>query len=946
MTPPNELALESPTPLGSPESYSEVVTMVRPSVGVLPDAPPALGEIGPGEPRTEAVEGPMPLVPPGVRFPEVGEEYLGFDLVAELGQGAMGRVYLAQQLGLARRSVVLKVGISLSAESQKLARLEHPNIVPIHSFHRDGPLQAVCMPYRGPLTLAHVVARLQVENLPTLSGRALGTVISQCRQLRVRVVDPTAPGPAAAAPARPAIAQPPEWSTKPSYVDAVLTIGRDLAAGLAFAHRHSIVHSDLKPANVLIGDDGRPLLIDFSIAYDRTALARGALRLGGTRPYMSPEQIHAFRIRRPEFDERSDLYALGVILYELLTGRLPYEGTPDTSFAALARDLAARFQPPPRVRSLNPKVPLAVESIVRKCLAPDEPSRYQTAEQLHEDLTRQLARRPLRFAPNPSDRELAGKWARRNRWALVGALALAAAGAGAAGFAEYDARRGREVARLEFLGAADATAADLREAEFALIQDGDPMLRDRGRVAAHRVLGRYRAYDDGWYARPGVDELPPAVLGPTRETVSGLMLLLADSFAREAMRSPAGPVRDDWFRQAAEWNRRAERCHPDPGGCRAVWIQRSALARRTGDPVEGERLAARAAAMPRSTTHESVLEARQLMSEGCSHTARQLLKETTDRDPQTFWGWFYLGQSSDAVAEYREALTAYDIAATHQPGFFGTYFNRGLVKIRLRDAAGAEADFDRVVAARPEWADGYLNRAVARESRRRYAEALADLDRAVELGYPTTAVLLVRARVHDKRGDKAAAARDLAAALKTDPTDERGWLARGMARMTTDPAAAATDFAQVLQLNPDSRAALQATAHVLARQGKTREASEALTRLIAVSPDSPDAWSGRGVLYARLNDRDAAVADAKEAVRLSNHPRTLYQVAGIYALSSRTHSEDRREALALLSAALRGGFGFEHLDGDKELDPLRKDPEFRRTVDAARAHRASREGSN
>jgi tetratricopeptide (TPR) repeat protein len=346
--------------------------------------------------------------------------------------------------------------------------------------------------------------------------------------------------------------------------------------------------------------------------------------------------------------------------------------------------------------------------------------------------------------------------------------------------------------------------------------------------------------------------------------------------------------------------------------------------------------------MPRSSSREAVLEARQLMSEGRYHTARRLLRETTERDPQSFWGWFSLAQCADAVSEYREALAAYDIAASHQPEFFGTYFNRGLVRVRLRDPAGAEADFDRVIAARPDWADAYLNRAVAREGRLRYEEAVADLDRALDLGYPATSVYLIRARVHDKLGDKAAAGKDLAAAMKAEPTDERGWLARGLARVTTDPAGARADFAQALRLNPDSRAALQATAHVLSRQGKTREAADALTRLVGLNPDSPDAWSGRGVLNARLNDRDAALADAREALRLSDQPRTVYQVAGIYSLTSRTHPEDRREALTLLATALRAGFGFEHLHGDKDLDPVRNDPEFKKTVDAARAYRESR----
>src|SRR5207248_1096814 len=193
-----------------------------------------------------------------------------------------------------------------------------------------------------------------------------------------------------------------------------------------------------------------------------------------------------------------------------------------------------------------------------------------------------------------------------------------------------------------------------------------------------------------------------------------------------------------------------------------------------------------------------------------------------------------LGQCCNAVGEYREAVRAYDIAATHNPEFYGTYFNRGLVKVRLRDAAGAEADFDRAIAARPDWADAHLNRAVARERGKRYALALDDLARALELGFTPTQVYLVRVRVYEGMGDKGRAAEELSRAMKTEPADERGWLARALA---DDLPGALADYAQALKLNPDSRAALQGTAGVLSRLGRTRESEEALTRLIGVTPD-------------------------------------------------------------------------------------------------------------
>ena len=105
----------------------------------------------------------------------------------------------------------------------------------------------------------------------------------------------------------------------------MLCLGAQLADGLAHAHARGIVHRDLKPANVLLTDEGRPMLLDFNLSEDTKLRAspEGG-RMGGTLPYMAPEQIDAFRSRRGVVDGRCDLFALGVILYELLTGRHPF----------------------------------------------------------------------------------------------------------------------------------------------------------------------------------------------------------------------------------------------------------------------------------------------------------------------------------------------------------------------------------------------------------------------------------------------------------------------------------------------------------------------------------------------------------------------------------------------------------------------------------------------
>src|SRR4051812_25902790 len=203
---------------------------------------------------------------------QLGDEVLGFRLLRELGRGAFGRVFLARQGDLADREVVIKVSPSAGAESRLLARLQHANIVPVYSVHRGGSLQAVCMPFFGATTLAHVMKELnQGPSLPQ-SGEAL---LRTVRARRSTVADLAAPAPEGppipppeGLPTLPGAKGPVEVLPALSYADAVLWLAARLADGLAHAHERGIVHRDLKPANVLITDDGTPMLLDFNLSQD------------------------------------------------------------------------------------------------------------------------------------------------------------------------------------------------------------------------------------------------------------------------------------------------------------------------------------------------------------------------------------------------------------------------------------------------------------------------------------------------------------------------------------------------------------------------------------------------------------------------------------------------------------------------------------------------------
>ena len=348
------------------------------------------------------------VAPPAPKFPEPGERFLWFRLDSVLGTGGAGRVYLALDEELGGREVALKISPDRGGEPSIQGRLDHAHIVPVLSVAREpeSGLRGLCMPYRPGRPLDDVTRRAFE------GGR---------RPRRARdLVDAARPE------GEPPGSKPPAWAGFPirgSYAEAVAWVVAALADALAHAHARDVCHRDVKPANVLITLRDGPQLLDFNLAHDPHAAeqAEAALR-GGTLPYMAPEQLEAFLDPDcwGDVGPSADIYALGLLLREMLTGKRPEAPDPELPLPRAVNDLLdLRDYPPTPLRQLVPGIPRALDAIASKCLAPEPKDRYASAAYLAEDLRLFLAHTPPRHADHAFDAETAVHWVARHRRKLL-----------------------------------------------------------------------------------------------------------------------------------------------------------------------------------------------------------------------------------------------------------------------------------------------------------------------------------------------------------------------------------------------------------------------------------------------------------------------------------------------------------------------------------------------
>jgi len=750
---------------------------------LLPAARLMAGLGRPDDPPDE--DGPVPA--------GLGRDLGDFRLLREIGRGGMGIVYEAQQLSL-RRRVALKVLPTAAAldsralqrfrnEAQAAAGLHHPNIVPVHGVGCERGVHYLATQLIDGPPLADLIRRAREEaGLAEPGHRGLSPPPGSTRPAPS---DPLAATLVSGSPAdaiSPFPRPPLSHSTATDLTArgkarhrAAARLIKQAAEALEYAHSLGVVHRDVKPSNLLVDPRGVAWVADFGLAHlegDTSLTMTGDLM--GTLRYMSPEQATG---RRDLVDHRSDVYSLGLTLYELLTLRpaFPHEHRVALTHAVIAED-------PPRPRRLDSSIPRDLETVLLKATEKDPRKRFQTAKAFAEDLGRFIDGQPVR-ASRVGLADRSTKWVNRHRGfaasaaviLLVVTLAsgLSTAAIGAAYSHEADLRKDAQNAAR-----AEKSQRELAEADYKLALEAVERMLTQ---VANGPLAQDFAFRD---AREGLLKDAEAFYSELIETHPNDAAVYARrAKVREMLRDYRGSISDGERAIELAPNELAYRVRL--GEFQADWGDSPGAVPHWGKAVElspgnAYNLGRLGAALWHSGRHE----------EGLGR-----LRQATRLDPALALPHKWLADIYWETGEVSLALREIDLAKRLDPDHpyvreTSAVILAGLGKHQEVLAELDEATIRRIGPSRAEAKNFYTTRAASLAALGCHAEAIAEYDRALGVFPELWHLFKRRAESLFQLGRYPEALADVARALEANPRDLSAlrWISPTLVRACPDSA--------------------------------------------------------------------------------------------------------------------------------------------------------------
>ncbi len=811
-----------------------------------------------------------------------GDTFGSFRILCELGAGALARVYLAQQLDLSGRPVVLKVCSRPTLEPQKIALLQHPSIVQIFSVHDVAGYQVLCMPYAGATTVADLLEhRSDDPDQAALARhrtaqRLVTTLNNRQREVQTLVDDQQVQNSPNPLRIHHGSRWPERWETM-DYQSIVVELLLQIAEGLEHAHRQGIIHSDLKPANLLIGDDGRARLVDFNVSQSSDASLSPRDRrtlIGGTLPYMSPEHLQSLRDDQWRAGPASDLFSLGIIAYEMLCGQLPFEPLNGPFESVIQRSIDQRNAGiTKRLDRVDASIDL--QSIVYRLLEPDLNKRYTSATQVVEDLRRHVHRLPLKHVANRSISERLWKWSCRHprltsasSVAIVSLIAIAAC-LGAIGVYSNRLHQAQGLAFMERFR--QEAPQSLAMATSYGIFNG---LEDASTESAKRLLSLIDNGDENSEHKTSIHT--DLTSSERLEIAQHLKEVVAALRSSELLL----PAASEPTTASSELKKLSEQ-----------------LESRAADLTNS------AGAKAKDFTTPAIVSAVQAYRQGDNQRAKeQLLSLIRDTKWQPS-AWMLLGNLYTLEGDATQADQAYASSLAIQPAQWAGWYSRGMITLASaqqslrRDQFQQAADyFARALDIQPSLTAASFNRALCREKLGDLSGALADADSVAASGRYTVRAELLRARLLKGLGRNDESLAAMKRAFEATPQDAQDFSELGYVKLNSDPQQAQAALISALDKDPRNSKVLQNLAYLTTEVKVQRDlATQILDRWVEQDKASATAIATRGVFHARNGDLDQAISDAQRAAKLSPTALDRLRIASVYALSSAKVSANKAD---------------------------------------------------
>jgi eukaryotic-like serine/threonine-protein kinase len=661
-------------------------------------------------------------------LPCAGEAFGDFQLLSEIGHGGLGRVFVATQSSLGDRPVVLKITPCRGDEHLSLARLQHTHIVPLLSVidEPERNLRVLCMPYFGGLTLAELLEQFGDRPPSQRTGRQFLDALNDAQAAA------PIPLPLGRDPATP-------FLERASYIQAVCWVGACLAEALKYAHDRGLLHLDVKPSNVLLTANHQPMLLDFHLAHEPLRPGDPGTAFGGTPAYMSPEQKLAMAaikeggtIPQP-IDGRADIYSLGLVLHEALSGALPEDVS----------------RPPPLWRC-NPQVSRGLADIIAKCLCDNATDRYAEAGALAADLWAHLNDLPLKGVANRCLAERWRKWRRRKPHLLhlIGMFAVVLAVTAAAlvitflaishrvdearvslaegqqllkkgrhadaantlqrGLSQLEGLPGNEDLRHEIQSRLQLASGAQLAQQLHEIADRFRLLYGSEAIPAAKLEVLRAQCREFWDKRDLIlerlgTERKTAIQDRIHQDLLDLAILGADMRVRLAGKNGITTARQEALEVLAQ----AEALF---GNSAVLYHERRVHAEALGLlEIAGEARHLAAECPPRKAW-EHYAVGRSLLNSGQLEAAASHLGRAVALQPDGLWPNFYQGICCYRLGRYEDAALAFTASISLAPNIAGCHFNRALAFVALGRGDRALTDLDRALELDPGFAEADLQR--------------------------------------------------------------------------------------------------------------------------------------------------------------------------------------------------------------------------------------------